>query len=185
MIRKTMMKGGTTFFTKGDKIRVHKGDLTGIKGTVISIEEGGLVTFKPMNLAELKRPLQIDISMLTKYFEPGDLVRVTEGKYKGDTGQVIDVDPKNNSVSVVLDQSQQEIRIIANQLKLKSDNDQPMTSSFIAVAGKNHGFRAGDLVNYNGNKNAGYVLQVQEDFLKMINEQNKIVSIKFKDLGQK
>jgi transcription elongation factor SPT5 len=114
VIRKTMMKGGTTFFTKGDKIRVHKGDLTGIKGTVISIEEGGLVTFKPMNLAELKRPLQIDISMLTKYFEPGDLVRVTEGKYKGDTGQVIDVDPKNNSVSVVLDQSQQEIRIIAN-----------------------------------------------------------------------
>ena len=106
VIRKTMMKGGTTFFTKGDKIRVHKGDLTGIKGTVITIEEGGLVTFKPMNLAELKRPLQIDISMLTKYFEPGDLVRVNEGKYKGDTGQVIDVDPKNNSVSVVLDQSQ-------------------------------------------------------------------------------
>ena len=43
--------------------------------------------------------------MLTKYFEPGDLVRVSEGKYKGDTGQVIDVDPKTNKVSVVLDQS--------------------------------------------------------------------------------
>ena len=70
-------------------------------------------------------------------------------------------------------------------MKLKSENDQPMSSSLIAVAGKSHGFKAGDLVNYNGNKNAGYVLQVQEDFLKMINEQNKIVSIKFKDLGQK
>jgi len=100
-----MMKGGTTVYTKGDKIRVHKGDLTGIKGTVISIDESGLVTFKPMNLAELKRPLQIDISMLTKYFEPGDLVRVSEGKYKSDTGQVIDVDAKTNKVSVVLDQS--------------------------------------------------------------------------------
>ena len=88
-------------YTKGDKIRVNKGDLTGIKGTVIAIEEGGLVTFKPMNFPEIKKPLQIDISMLTKYFEAGDLVRVTEGKYKGDTGQVIDVE--GNKISAVLD----------------------------------------------------------------------------------
>jgi len=45
-----------------------------------------------------------------------------------------------------------------------------MSSNVLAVAGKNHGFKAGDLVNYNGNKNAGLVLQVQEDYLKMINE---------------
>lgn len=37
-----------------------------------------------------------------------------------------------------------------------------------------HGFTAGDLVNYNGNKNAGLVLQVNEDYLKVINEQGKI-----------
>lgn len=98
--------------------------------------------------------------MLTKYFEPGDLVRVTEGKYKGDTGQVIDIDNKTTKVAVVLDQSQQEIPIFANQLKLKSDTDQPMSANVMAVAGKNHGFAAGDLVNYNGNKNAGYILQV-------------------------
>ena len=40
----------------------------------------------------------------------------------------------------------------------------------LQIAGKNHGFKAGDLVAYNGGKNAGYVLQVQEDYLKMINE---------------
>ena len=65
---------------------MNKGDLTGIKGAVIAIEEGGLVTFKPTGYPELTKPLQIDISMVSKYFEPGDMVRVTAAKYKGETG---------------------------------------------------------------------------------------------------
>ena len=48
-----------------------------------------------------------------------------------------------------------------------------------------HGYKAGDLVLYNGNKNAGLVLQVHEDYLKMINEQSKIVNTKIVDLGKK
>ena len=42
-----------------------------------------------------------------------------------------------------------------------------------------------DLVNYNGNKNAGLVLQVNEDYLKVINEQGKIENVKIADLGKK
>lgn len=38
---------------------------------------------------------------------------------------------------------------------------------------------------YNGSKNFGLVLQVHEDYLKMINEQSKIVNIKIVDLGEK
>ena len=49
------------------------------------------------------------------------MVRITEGKYRGETGQVMDVD--GSKVSMVLDQSQLEIRILANHLKLKSDTD--------------------------------------------------------------
>lgn len=48
-----------------------------------------------------------------------------------------------------------------------------------------HGYKAGDLVLYNGNKNAGLVLQVHEDYLKLINEQSKIVNVKIVDLGKK
>ena len=57
VIKTAHMRGGTTVYTKGDKIKVNKGDLNGVKGTVIAIEEGGLVTFKPTNLAEFKKPL--------------------------------------------------------------------------------------------------------------------------------
>ena len=86
---------------KGDKIQVNKGDCTGVRGSVIEIE-GGMLTFKPIDLPGLDL-LQIDIGHVSKYFEPGDLVRITEGKYRGDTGQVMDVD--GNKVSMVLDQN--------------------------------------------------------------------------------
>ena len=60
--------------------------MNGVKGTVISVEEGGNVNFNTINIPNKTLKLSADISSLTKYFEPGDLVRVTEGKYKGDTG---------------------------------------------------------------------------------------------------
>ena len=102
IIKQTLMRGGTTVYTKGDKIKVTKGDMNGVKGTVISIEEGGTVNFKPINISNQFQMLSVDISILTKYFEPGDLVRVTEGKYRGDTGQVLYIE-ENKRVSVVLD----------------------------------------------------------------------------------
>jgi len=155
-----------------------------MRGTVLSIEEGGLVSFKPIDYPELDKPLQLDISFVSKYFEPGDLVRITEGKYKGETGQVIDVDGKK--VSLKLDQSQQEIKYLTNHLKLKSDTDQLIGHNGIQVSGgAGHGFQAGELVQYNGNKNAGLVLQVQEDYLKIINEQGKTLNVKVCDLGKK
>lgn len=59
VIKKTLLHGGTTEYMKGDKIQVNKGDLNGIKGVVIAIEEGGLVTFTPTGYPELTKPLQI------------------------------------------------------------------------------------------------------------------------------
>jgi transcription elongation factor len=71
-----------------------------MRGTVLSIEEGGLVYFKPIDYPEIEKPLQIDLSFVVKYFEPGDLVRITEGKHKGETGQVIDVEGKKVSLKL-------------------------------------------------------------------------------------
>ena len=80
------MAGGQTVYMKGDKISVNKGECTGMRGNVIEIE-GGMVTFKPIDLPQLRNQLlQVDISHVSKYFEPGDMVRITEGKYRGETG---------------------------------------------------------------------------------------------------
>lgn len=182
VIKKTLFQGGSTEYAKGDKIQVNKGDLNGIKGVVVAIEEEGLITFTPTGYPELTKPLQIDNSMVSKYFEPGDLVRVTEAKYKGETGVVIDVEgPK---VSMILDSSQQEIKIHVNFLKLKSDSDTYQASALLGLNSVKHGITAMDLVHYNGNKNAGLVLQVNEDQIKLINEQGKIENVKIADLGK-
>jgi len=181
-IKQSLLQGGATVYAKGDKITVNRGDLKGLKGAVVAIEEGGQVTFRPMGIPGLSKALQIHISLVSKYFEPGDLVRVTEAKYKGETGQVIDVE--GNKISLVLDQSQQEISILANYLKLKSDTDHPLTSNMVS-AGARANFSAMDLVSYDGLKKAGLVLQVHEDYLKVINEQGKLTNLKIADVGKK
>ena len=70
-------------------------------------------------------------------------------------------------------------------MKLKSDTDHSAVSTLFGANSLKHNFAAMDLVNYNGNKNAGLVLQVHEDYIKLINEQNKIENIKIVDLGKK
>ena len=79
-------QGGASIYAKGDKINLLKGDLTGLKGTVVAISENGLITFKPIGVPKITKPLEIDAQNVCKYFEPGDLVRVIEAKYKGETG---------------------------------------------------------------------------------------------------
>jgi len=101
VLQKSMQMGGAGMYVKGDKIQVTLGDLSGLKGTVVAIEESGMITFKPLGIKELTKPLQIELANVTKYFEPGDLVRITEGKYKGETGQVIEID--GNKCNIVLD----------------------------------------------------------------------------------
>lgn len=80
-----MMRGGAAIYAKGDKIKVNKGDFTGIRGTVVSIQDT-LITFTAIGIPELDRTLAVEISMVSKYFEPGDMVRIIEAKYKGETG---------------------------------------------------------------------------------------------------
>lgn len=101
-IKQTIEAGGATQYTKGDKISVTRGDLCGLKGTVLQIDEN-MIQFKPLDMPQLTRPLIIDVGSICKYFEPSDQVRVTEGKYKGDTGRVIDVNGK--MVCVILDKT--------------------------------------------------------------------------------
>ena len=161
VIKDALMRGGSAIYAKGDKIQVHKGDFTGIKGQVVSIEDAH-ITFTAIGIPQLTKQLTVEVSMVSKYFEPGDMVRIIEAKYKGETGQVIDVEA--SKVSVVLDVSQQEIKIYANYLKLKSETD----TNLVAALNHKTSFQAKDLVNFNGNKHIGLVLQVHEDYLKII-----------------
>ena len=114
-----MTGGASVDIAKGDKSSVIKGDLMGLVGTVVSLESNQVI-FKP-NLQGLSQNLQVDCDWVTKYFEPGDDVRVIEGHYKGETGLVTKSEGK--FAQIVLDQTNREIKIYANKLKLKSELD--------------------------------------------------------------
>lgn len=47
LIKKTFLTGNSSDIAKGDKIRVIKGDLNGLYGTVVTIENGDVI-FKPI-----------------------------------------------------------------------------------------------------------------------------------------
>lgn len=51
------------------------------------------MVFKPANLEGFDDPLSIDRTMIVKYVEQGDSVRIAEGStYQGKTGMVMKVD---------------------------------------------------------------------------------------------
>lgn len=98
LIKKTFLEGNSTEINKGDKIRVIKGDLNQLNGTVITIENG-FVIFKP-NIPGYTENLKLDATFVVKYFEAGDQVRVVDGKYKGETGIVVSTDGSYANISL-------------------------------------------------------------------------------------
>lgn len=57
---------------------------------MITIENGD-VLFKP-NIEGLNDNLKLNADFVVKYFEPGDKVRVIDGKFKGETGIVVSIE---------------------------------------------------------------------------------------------
>lgn len=54
VIKDALMRGGSAIYAKGDKIQVHKGDFTGIKGQVVSIEDAH-ITFTAIGIPQLTK----------------------------------------------------------------------------------------------------------------------------------
>jgi transcription elongation factor SPT5 len=168
VIKTALLRGGSSVYVKGDKISINKGEFTGLKGTVISVEDS-TITFQALNVPALTQHLPVEVSMVSKYFEPGDMVRIIEGKYQGDTGQVIDVE--DSKVSMKLDSTGNFIKMLVNNLKLKSDTDNNLIAALTQKAKGIQGqFSANDLVNFNNGRNIGLVLQVYEDYLKIVDQ---------------
>lgn len=69
LLAKTFMSKGSADIGKGDKIRIIQGDLTGMDGQVISIENSD-VLFKPSidGIGDLRVPIE----QVSKFFDPGD-----------------------------------------------------------------------------------------------------------------
>lgn len=66
----------------GDKIIITGGELQNVQGTILNFEDDGrIVNFKPLNIEGYTDTLSLDVSLVVKYFDIGENVMITEGKY--------------------------------------------------------------------------------------------------------
>jgi transcription elongation factor SPT5 len=98
LIKRTFLSANNSDINKGDKIRVIKGDLNGLYGSVITIENGD-VLFKP-NIEGFDENLKLSSDFVVKYFEPGDHIRIIDGKFKGETGIVVSIEGKYANIAL-------------------------------------------------------------------------------------
>jgi transcription elongation factor SPT5 len=83
----------------GDTVEVVEGDLIGMRGKLVSLDEGGsTVKVKPNNAADLDLTHEVEFlaNQVRKYIAVGAHVKVTDGRYANETGVVVAIDHMDN-----------------------------------------------------------------------------------------
>lgn len=107
----------THSFSMGDNVEVCVGDLENLQAKIIAID-GHLITVMPKH-EELKDPLIFKANELRKYFKTGDHAKVLAGRYEGETGLIVRVEPSR--VVLVSDLTMHELEVLPRDLQLCTD----------------------------------------------------------------
>ena len=163
-------------FSKGDVIKIVKGELSNLTGKIDQIE-GNLIKFRP-NIDNYDSMLEIDYKSATKYFSIGDSVRVISGHYKGEKGIVTKIiGAKVYLFSEIL---MKEFIVAANHLKLSSE-----VSEAVDKEGFNqmqNEFRIWSIVRGINGGGVFIVLDIEKDSVKIMDENGDIKYELMKDL---
>lgn len=108
---------GTHSFSMGDNVEVACGDLENLQAKIIAID-GAMITVQPKH-EDLKDPLIFKAGELRKYFKAGDHAKVLAGRYEGETGLIVRVEPQR--VVLVSDLTMHELEVLPRDLQLCSD----------------------------------------------------------------
>lgn len=157
-------------FSKGDRIRIVKGNLIGVTGRVVS-QDGGLIQFTA-DVEGINDILEIPESYVTKRFMPGDLIRVIVGNHIGKHGLIMKIE---EDTAYVFSES------LNSQFKV-STHDIIQSSQHINETDYNSYFQLGDLVKINGTNQICYVLDIQKHSLKLIDTRSEIKNVSIKDV---
>ncbi|KHJ40729.1 Supt5 repeat protein [Trichuris suis] len=153
----------------GDNVEVIEGELSNLRGKVLSVD-GNKIALLPYH-PDLKEPLRFDADELRKYFKPGDHVRITGGRYEGDTGLVVRVE--SNLVVLMSDLNMQELHVLPKDVQLCRD---------VATGVDSTGSCSyEDLVQLD-QQMVGVIIQIEKDYLNVLNMHGKVVRVKQQSL---
>lgn len=151
----------------GDFVIVIEGELINLQGKILSVDyTARKATMLPKHEA-LNEVLEFPLSELKKHFKNGDHVKVTHGKYIGDTGMVVKVivEPNKPTQAVVIsDINNDEMLVLTKDLKICKD-----ISSGVDSIGR---FSFGDLVEIDTNQ-VGVIVRLEKDYLHVLNQYGK------------
>lgn len=107
----------THSFSMGDNVEVCVGDLQNLQAKIVAID-GALITVNPKH-DDLKDALIFKANELRKYFKAGDHAKVLAGRYEGETGLIVRVEPTR--VVLVSDLTMHELEVLPRDLQLCTD----------------------------------------------------------------
>uniref|UniRef100_A0A1A9UYD5 Transcription elongation factor SPT5 n=1 Tax=Glossina austeni TaxID=7395 RepID=A0A1A9UYD5_GLOAU len=152
-------------FSMGDNVEVCLGDLENLQAKIIAID-GGMITVMPKH-QDLKDPLVFKANELRKYFKTGDHARVLAGRYEGETGLIIRVEPTR--VVLVSDLTNHELEVLPRDLQLCSD-----VATGVDCLGQ---FQWGDLVQLDP-QNVGVIVRLERENFHVLGMHGKVIECK-------
>ncbi|XP_055858947.1 transcription elongation factor SPT5 [Episyrphus balteatus] len=152
-------------FSMGDNVEVCLGDLENLQAKIIAID-GGMITVMPKH-QDLKDPLIFKANELRKYFKTGDHARVLAGRYEGETGLIVRVEPTR--IVLVSDLTMHELEVLPRDLQLCSD-----MATGVDSLGQ---FQWGDLVQLDP-QNVGVIVRLERENFHVLNMHGKVIECK-------
>jgi transcription elongation factor SPT5 len=102
-----------TLFQNGDVVSVIEGDMIHSWGTVESVLDSSVVV--SLDMDGVKKRVTLPAKQLRKKFKEGDHVKVINGRFKDESGMVLNI--QDNIVTLLSDASLKEVRVFAKDLR--------------------------------------------------------------------
>ena len=169
----------------GDTVKVIEGDLMGMLGKLVSQHDNS-VKIKPIDTKiELGDTGEIEflLSQVCKHIPIGAHVKVTDGRYANETGQVVAVDDEaggDATAVILIDIINKEITVRTSQLRESTE----VTSNQDKLAG----YELYDLVAVTGSGSAnevGVIVRVGREDFTIVNNQNIALEVRPEELRGK
>ena len=149
----------------GDRVEVCEGELINLRGKVTSVD-GERVTILPEH-QDLHEPLVFTAGEVRKCFVAGDHVRVTAGRYEGDTGLIVRVEEE--TVILFSDLTMHELKIRPRDAILCQE-----VATGVDAMGQ---FSYGDLVQMD-QQTVGVIVRLEKEHLQVLNQHGNLVRVK-------
>ncbi|CAO3641938.1 unnamed protein product [Mucor fragilis] len=103
----------STLFQNGDVVSVIEGDMIHSWGTVEHVNDSSITV--SLDMDGTKKRVTLPAKQLRKKFKEGDHVKVINGRFKDESGMVLNI--QDNIVTLLSDASLKEVRVFAKDLR--------------------------------------------------------------------